>query len=270
MDFDSLNKAQKDLRERYRKGQGMVTDAHRTVYHHVRKPATTAVLKRILGHLHVGTLLDLGAGEGASLEALSFDKAILIEKDPKLIGASTETVTYLNQDFTRLQELPPCDLLLASYSLNEVNYAPLLARCVAATRDLIAIVEPGTPEGSLRILAIREALLALGMHLVAPCPHEKTCPMPWCHFSVRLTRSEEHRKIKQASFGHEDEKFAYLIASKKPHTPKGQRIVRHPKKRTGHEIFTLCTTEGALQETIISKKNSAYKAAKKLSWGDEL
>ena len=270
MDIDSLRKAQQDLRERYRKGQGLISDDHRTVYHYVRKPATTAVLKRLLGHLHIGTLLDLGAGEGASLDALSFDRAILIEKDPKLIGKSTDTVTYLNQDFTRLKEFPPCDLILASYSLNEVNYAPLLAKCVAATSDLIAIIEPGTPEGSLRILAIRDALLALGMHLVAPCPHEKTCPMAWCHFSVRLPRNEEHQQIKQGSLGHEDEKFAYLIFSKNPHTPTGHRIVRHPKKRTGHEIFTVCTTEGALQEMILSKKNPSYKAARKLSWGDTL
>ncbi|MBP9841399.1 MAG: hypothetical protein KBC64_03110 [Simkaniaceae bacterium] len=270
MDFDSLRKAQRDLRERYQKGKGLVSDAHRTVYHHVRKPATTAVLRHLLGHLSIGTLLDLGAGQGASLDALTFEKAILIEKDPKLVGPSTETVTYLNQDFTKLKEFPSCDLLLASYSFNEVDYAPLLPKCVAATRDLIVIIEPGTPEGSLRILAIREALLNLGMHLVAPCPHSKACPMPWCHFSVRLPRTEEHRKIKGASFGHEDEKFAYLIFSKKPHQPLGDRIVRHPQKRTGHVIFTLCTEEGELKEKVISKKNASYKTLKKMDWGDEL
>ena len=60
---------------------------------------------------------------------------------------------------------------------------------------VLVIVEPGTPRGFENILKAREQLIQWGGKMIAPCPHVKQCPMKdkWCHFSVRLERTREHR-----------------------------------------------------------------------------
>ena len=77
---------------------------------------------------------------------------------------------------------------------------------------MLVIIEPGTPSNFDLIARIRRDLIASGAHLVAPCPHEDECPMAiandWCHFSVRLERTSEHRQMKGGALGYEDEKFS--------------------------------------------------------------
>jgi len=68
-----------------------------------------------------------------------------------------------------------------------------------AAKGLLVLVEPGTPAGYGRILRARDRLVGLGATLAAPCPHHAACPLTgedWCHFSVRLPRSRDHRLAK--------------------------------------------------------------------------
>lgn len=250
----------------------MVSDADREAYAKFRQPATSAVISTVLAGLQVDTLVDLGAGTGASLDFPGFTRAHLIEKDPNHIQKSTDRITWQCADFTKLDALPEGDLLLASYSLGEANWKPLLPKMVQATRNYIAIIEPGTPSHFEGIRAMRSSLLKLGMHPIAPCPHTASCPMSggnWCHFSKRVPRSREHRLLKEGKRGFEDEKYSYLLFSKYPHPLPAARILRYPQKRSGHIHLDLCTAEGN-QKKIISKKHPEYKEIKKKDWGSEI
>ncbi|QVL57735.1 MAG: hypothetical protein KFB93_01280 [Simkaniaceae bacterium] len=272
-----LLKASEDLTFRYHDKKSHDTELHRVAYLATRMPATYAVLSKVLSEVPLPqTILDCGAGPGTSAWALldaSITSLTLIEKDldfvklgQKLAPTTPFNITWKTQSFLAFKER--AELVLFSYSLNEIPQEKLtevIAHAHNQTENLLVIIEPGTPEGFERIRQIRAQLLSLGMSLHAPCPHHNECPMSgsdWCHFSARLSRTSLHRTLKKGSLGHEDEKYSYLIASKAQHTPRGARILRHPIKKKGHTIATLCTSEGVVQKTFTGKER------KKLKWGD--
>src|SRR6202011_5124470 len=82
----------------------------------------------------------------------------------------------------------PADLVVASYMIGEIDDAErraLADAMWAKTRGTLLIVEPGTPAGYGRIIAVRAQLIAAGAHVAAPCPHDRQCPLispDWCHF----------------------------------------------------------------------------------------
>jgi ribosomal protein RSM22 (predicted rRNA methylase) len=124
------------------------------------------------------------------------------------------------------------------------------------------------------VLAARDRLLAAGLRVVAPCPHERPCPLrrDWCHFSVRINRSALHRRVKGAELGYEDEKFSYVTAVRDPAPTTGQvpgRILRHPLHRKGMVLLRVCTPDGtAISETVSKRQGDRYRAARDLAWGD--
>src|SRR5262249_41719810 len=154
-------------------------------------------------------------------------------------------------DLASLTQIEPHDCMIISYALGELPQtaqATLIQLCWQAVKKTLILVEPGTPYGFKAILAARELLIGLGAHIAAPCPHAKACPLAaigdWCHFSVRLERTVEHRKLKEGQLGYEDEKYSYLVVSKEKPETYSERILRHPQRRTGHIHFTLCTEAG--------------------------
>jgi ribosomal protein RSM22 (predicted rRNA methylase) len=98
----------------------------------------------------------------------------------------------------------------------------------------------------------------------------------WCHFSVRVPRTREHRRLKGGSLSYEDEKFSYLIAfrsvipASSPSTsPSPSRIVRHPYVEKGRITLTLCTADAALVTTPIGRNDrEGFRRARKARWGD--
>jgi ribosomal protein RSM22 (predicted rRNA methylase) len=186
------------------------------------------------------------------------------------------------QPATGPDDLPPADLVTASYVLGELTVAQQAAIVALATRaaPAIVLVEPGTPAGHRRILAARDQLLAAGYLLAAPCPHEAACPLAaagdWCHFAARLPRSTVHRQIKGAELGYEDEKFSYVAAvrpgqlgpGRPPVRPAG-RIVRRPRQRKGLVTVEVCRRDGTAGPELVSKSaGEVYRLARKSSWGD--
>jgi ribosomal protein RSM22 (predicted rRNA methylase) len=127
----------------------------------------------------------------------------------------------------------------------------LLARQLwdkTANGGILVIIEPGTPRGSALVRRIRQLILDYedrharsqekrldlklnsvqsNAHVVAPCQHDKKCPMSvaneqsknsqmWCHFSQRVERTSMHRLMLARGKGrtYQDESFSYVAIQK--------------------------------------------------------
>ncbi len=296
-----LVEAREELTKRYRQptiSQFITTEAHRQAYVISRMPATYAALQASFkaikerAHLPIKSILDLGAGPGTGLWAAcenfpEIEKATLIEQDCALLALgrrlaqfSTESVmhsaSWEKADLEHCTFFPSHDLVLLSYSIGELPPQILesfIRFCWKAAKQLLLILEPGTPAGFERIRLIRHHLINQGAHLIAPCPHLSVCPMTngdWCHFAARVERSALHRQLKGGSLGYEDEKFSYIAATKEPFSLPNARILRQPMRHTGHMTFKLCTPGGIRTPTISKKMGDLYKQARKAEWGTSL
>ncbi len=237
-----------------------------------------------------GSLLDLGSGPGTLLWAASetwpsIASAELVEGSAAMREAGTSLaalsavpgITWHQADVQALPALKPADLVTAGYLLNELNAASLGAlvdRAWAVTADTIIFIEPGTPAGYRRVLAVRDRLIGAGARILAPCTHALPCPLDapdWCHFSQRVARSRLHRQAKGAEVPWEDERFIYVAASRAPPPPAQARIIAPVKQASGHLSAKLCMPSGdAEQRTFSRRDGERYRLAKRLSWGDTL
>jgi len=301
-----LRLAAATLTDRYRtavkQAAAIRSEDERLAYLLVRMPATYAALAQALraakrqlvpqsGDLAMETMLDLGSGPGtaawAAVEAFPEVRQLrLVERDSGLIGlgrqlcASSDSralrrVEWIQADLNGKLAEEALDLVVASYSLGELSPAqrsPCLRQAWQRTRKLLVLIEPGTRAGFGCIHQARSELIALGVTLLAPCPHGLSCPMAaagdWCHFAARVERTAMHRRIKGGELGHEDEKFSYLAATPLKANPAEQRIVRHPAYHSGFVELQLCSADGISKRTIGRSKKTEYRAARRAAWGD--
>jgi len=273
-------------------------DAAMKAYLAARLPATYAAIRASMEHVTEAlpdfspkTLLDVGAGPGSVLWAANdcwdtLDSATMVEASE----AARRTATTLAADAplpaarwlsgdatTTLPVAEPADLVTLSYVLDEV--APqaipaLVDRLWALTAHTLLVVEPGTPAGWRRILEVRARLIAAGANIVAPCPHQKPCPLAepdWCHFSRRVARSRLHRLTKQGEVPWEDEKFIYLAASRHPAPLREPRILAPPDQGKGRISLKLCQPDGTVANTLFTKRDGdIFRTVRRLDWGDSV
>jgi ribosomal protein RSM22 (predicted rRNA methylase) len=284
-------------------------DVDRAAYLAVRMPATFAAVVGALSWTReacdneypgIHSMLDLGSGPGTALWAAAqvfpnLNSATAIERDPHLVelarklAAHTDDAVLRNTHWLRgdlATTLPQgtWDLVVCSYALNELaqaRRAELLRQAWSRTAELLIIVEPGTMAGFANILAARTLLLGAGATLAAPCPNSLACPMAtgndWCHFAARIERTATHRRLKEATLGHEDEKFSYVAFSRTPvsrtlledesQNPPS-RIVRHPRIFSGYAQLTLCREGQLASATVTRSQKEDWRRLKRLGWGD--
>ena len=60
-----------------------------------------------------------------------------------------------------------------------------------------------------------------------------------------------------------------LLFAREPVQLPAGRILRHPKKHSGHVELELCTAKGVQRETVSRKQGQRYKVVSKVEWGDE-
>ena len=295
-----LARASAELSGAYRgEGRPMLDRLHRAAYLTARFPATYAVVSRILGEvklrvpdLRITSMLDLGAGPGTAMWAAAANlpelgQIVAMEDSAEWISLGRRLADHAKSPAIQAAEWVQTslagsiaagsfDLVTMSYVVNELHSPDRIVAVHAAWEragKLLLIAEPGTPIGFAHIRDIRRELIASGAHLVAPCPHSQECPMQgndWCHFAERVQRTSEHRLAKGGELGYEDEKYAYAVFTREPIQLPMARILRHPRKHSGHIGLELCTPNGLEKVTVSRKQGARYKAAKKAEWGDSL
>ena len=190
-------------------------------------------------------------------------------------SARLRDITYQRGEArAALADAEPADLVVASYMIGEIDSAEqkTLAELMwAKTRDTLLIVEPGTPAGYARIIALREQLITSGAHVAAPCPHDGKCPLQapdWCHFTQRLPRSRAHKQIKGAEVPFEDEKFSYVALTRAPAAQGLARVLAQPEITKVEVTAKLCTSCGLVITKVPRRAKAEYANARRWHWGD--
>ena len=166
------------------------------------------------------------------------------------------------------------DLVVASYMIGEIGDAEresLAGLLWAKTRDTLLVVEPGTPAGYARIIALRAQLIADGAHVAAPCPHDGKCPLQapdWCHFTQRLQRSRAHKQVKGAELPFEDERFAYVALTRAAVAERPSRVLAQPAVTKVEIAAKLCTPKGLTLTKVPRRAKVDYASARRWRWGD--
>ncbi len=287
------------ISQTYRDGGGsggIRSETDALAYALARMPATYAAVIASLNALGAispdfapASLLDVGAGPGtatwAAAEALpSLQRFTLLDAN----GALRELALDLAQGSHRLRDAiyqrgearttlataDAADLVVASYVIGEMSEAErgqIAELMWAKTRDTLLVVEPGTPAGYARIIALREQLIASGAHVAAPCPHDGRCPLvapDWCHFTQRLARSRAHKQLKGAELPFEDERFSYVALTRAAPAHRPARLLAQPVISKVDIAAKLCTSGGLVLARVPRRAKADYARARRWRWGD--
>ncbi|KRR17445.1 SAM-dependent methyltransferase [Bradyrhizobium lablabi] len=283
----------------YRDGGGSGTIRSETdalAYALARMPATYAAMTASLNALveikpdfAPNSLVDIGAGPGTATWAAaetfpSLQRFTLLDSNDALRTLALDLVA----DSFRLREASyqrgearaalanadTADLVVASYMIGEIGDAEQRALAELMwqkTRDTLLVVEPGTPAGYARIIALRAQLITLGAHVAAPCPHDGECPLQppdWCHFTQRLQRSRAHKQVKGAELPFEDEKFSYVALTRAPVVHRPSRVLAQPVVSKVEVTAKLCTPAGLALTKVPRRAKADYAGARRWRWGD--
>ena len=235
----------------------------------------------------IKSVLDVGAGTGSATWAVTnltdAKQITCLEREEQMLRVGKQLMenNLLNVDWKsfdlnedEIQE--NADLVVTSYVINELieeDRKNAIVKLWNATKGMLLILEPGTPEGFKHILEAREMLLKEGANIIAPCSHNSQCPIgkaDWCSFYVRVARSGLQRQAKNGELGYEDEKFTYIAFSKTQVKQNNAIILRHPQIATGHVKVKLCTPNGIEERTYSKKDKEIYKRIRKLDAGDTI
>jgi ribosomal protein RSM22 (predicted rRNA methylase) len=261
-----------------------------------RMPATYAAVEACLTALREArpdfrpsSMIDAGAGPGTAAWAAasafpSLSDIVLLDANAALMDLArtmmadnerlADTGFRLGQVSQLLANAPGADFVVASYLIGELDdhgRAELASMMWERTRDTLLVVEPGTPAGYARIIALRAQLIAEGAHVLAPCPHDNACPLvapDWCHFAQRLPRTRDHMLMKDADVPFEDEKFSYVALSRIPPETRAARVLAPPHIGKAAIEAKLCRVSGVTLTSIPRRDKAAYAGARRWRWGD--
>lgn len=287
------------ISQTYRDGGGsgaIRTETDALAYALARMPATYAAvtaslnaLREITPDFTPNTLLDVGAGPGTAIWAAaeafsSLQDFTLLDANPALralaLDLASGSARLRDINYRRgearatLADAEAADIVVASYVIGEIKdseQAGLAALMWEKTRDTLLVVEPGTPAGYARIIALRSQLIAAGAHVAAPCPHDGHCPLvapDWCHFTQRLPRSRAHKQLKSAELPYEDEKFTYVALTRAPVAQRPARVLAQPVVSKVEVTAKLCAAEGLVIARVPRRAKADYAAARRWRWGN--
>ena len=237
------------------------------------------------------TALDLGSGPGTALWAAATHWPSLTqfnawEREPAFITvgkqlaaqsqlAAVRTARWEQRDLRRSPISGSYDLVILGHVLNELDpptQAATVQAAWAATSGLLLIVEPGTSAAFAVVRAARD-LLASQTHTIAPCAHNRPCPLEndWCHFPQRLLRPNFQRKARGAPSQWEDSKFSYAALARFPaeHSIWG-RVIREATWNKAYAEVRISSADGVSDLRALKRDKIAFKQVKDLAWGQAI
>jgi ribosomal protein RSM22 (predicted rRNA methylase) len=281
----------------YRAGDGSIAtvsdETSVIAYVLSRMPATYAATLAVFAAVREASpefapksLFDAGCGPGTASWAatqswsgiakvtMADSNAAFLATAKSLAAGLSARVTWLAANLD-VSTPPRADLVAAAYVLAEIEDTGLIVEQLwSATKDVLVLIEPGTPAGFRRIRAAREQLIALGADVLAPCTHDAACPIAgsdWCHFSQRLPRSRDHLKVKSASVPFEDERYSYVAVTRRPVERSNRaRIIAPPQVSKAGVTLPLCTARGLHQAFVSRRQREVFTTLRKAKWGDTI
>lgn len=239
------------------------------------------------------TMLDLGSGAGAALWAAierwpSLRDLTAWEREPALLALGQTLAQagehpalrqsrWIQRDIRKLSDADGAfDLVVIGHVLNELavtDREQVLDAAWRVTRGMLLIVEPGTNAGFAVVRAARDRLLAAGAATIAPCAHNRACPLhnDWCHFPQRLRRPEFQRRARGAPSPWEDTKYSYAVLARfAPAAPIWGRVIAEPSFNKAYAEARISTEAGVIRRRALKRDRDAFRRIKELAWGAAL
>jgi ribosomal protein RSM22 (predicted rRNA methylase) len=193
-------------------------------------------------------------------------------------SAAVRGATWQRKDLERLEASAAqrYDLVVLGHVLNELR--PEVRQAVVefawrSTAGLLLIVEPGTSAAFPVVRAARDHLLTLGAHTIAPCAHDRPCPLAgdWCHFPQRVVRPDFQRRARSAPSPWEDSKFSYAAMARfAAPGPIWARIIDEPASNKAYAEVKVSSQTGIARLQGLKRHREAYRYIRGLFWGDSL
>lgn len=190
------------------------------------------------------------------------------------------------------------NLVVSSYTLTDLPTAKVRLETIDKlwrnTNKYLVLVEQGTNSGFVALNEARDYILQLHKKdepergdgedevkhshgfTFSPCPHDTWCPRYMkdhkpCNFYIGYKRLYPF-----FTDSTESEVFSYVVLKKGERSGKAEqwpRLVKEPLRRGGHIICRLCTSDGQLAESVLTKAKNPkklYRCARMSSCGDLL
>ncbi len=253
---------------------------------------TVAAVAEIMLTWQPQTLLDIGCGPGTGVWALatllpSLNAATCIDQNAHLLTLGQKilsdaqlpiAVTWQQGDINQWIERDETqyDVVLIANVLNELNVAQrekLLETAFKRCRQLLIVVEPGTPIGSAIVQAA--AQLAPTGTLIAPYVDNNFVEEYFLHFPQRFTRPEFARRIRQdmresplMASDWEEAKYSYVAIGKiAPEELPWGRCIGPIRLMNGYLEVPILIKEQVVLLKVMKRHKQQYAFAKKLRWG---
>ena len=248
-------------------------------------------------------VMDLGSGTGAAtfalldwlkknrfkgkVEVTCVDQSAMALKYSKMMagevkaGPAATTITWLKQSIcSPAVPSQKWDIIMSSYALNEAfmadddQFAKWTGELLGSLNKggILLVCEPMEYDKFNRVNALRDRIIACdGMHVIAPCLHDKACPMMkddegWCHDvrswhpteSMRLLNRRLYRKIELL-------KYSFIVAGRMKKLPECgfncARMIAPVKDEKGRSLMKGCAGDGTIrhyevQDRALSKEQA--------------
>lgn len=238
------------------------------------------------------TLLDLGSGPGTALWAAAAQwpslrsmtawerEAAFITIGRTLAQHSTDSglrgAQWEHGDLRSFRSGHRYDLVILGHVLNELDPETQRATVAMAwerTAGMLLIVEPGTMAAFAVARAARDQLLPLGAHTLAPCVHDRPCPLQndWCHFPQRLLRPTFQRQARGAPSQWEDSKFSYAAMARfEAPTQLWGRVISEATTNKAYAEVKVSTQVGTARVQGWKRHKEVFRHVRALEWGEGL